>query len=497
MFQDEHNLIGQVLRNRYEIQGKIDSGAMGVVYHAWDQIDNRPLAVKVLPPREAWQINTHTYELLFERFTRERNILVNLRHQYIVPLYDAGQYDRRMYFVMQYCSGGSLYQKLQKTEKTSFTEILQYIRQAASALDYMHSKDIVHRDIKPQNFLLNGAGDLLLTDFGIAYIVGSRLTAPGQVWGTGVYASPEAKRSEEPDSRDDIYSLGVVLYELVTRNDPRMLHKLRQGIPPQVDKVIDKATASQRKDRYTFASAMAEDLARAIRAEGLDVEKIASSPLHTTTVPDPSSHRQQIPHQQTTIGNRGPLFQSIPLLNRLSPLASILTILLSLVLVSVIIIIFANLFMGNTSPPTSISFFYPPADSPTPSPLVIGKETVQQYYMYWNSRNYQAAYNLLQMNYQQKYPFKTLLADYEHTQYACTTIDDTTSLNNVSIQVSITDNAIEDAPSGQGTVINRYRVVYIVSQEQNTWKLAPEQITLESTHGTCNAPSTITSEPNL
>src|SRR5260370_14820346 len=344
MFQDEHNLIGQVLRDRYEIKGKIDNGAMGVVYHAWDQIDNRPLAIKVLPSREVWQINTYTYELLFERFSRERNILINLRHQYIVPLYDTGQYDRRMYFVMQYCSGGSLYQKLQKTEKTSFTEVLQYIRQAASALDYIHSKDIVHRDIKPQNFLLDGAGNLLLTDFGIAYIVGSRLTAPGQAWGTGVYASPEAKRSEEPDSRDDIYSLGVVLYELVTRNDPRMLHKLHQGIPPEVDKVIGKATASQRKDRYISASAMAEDLARAIRDEGLDVENIASSPLHTTTEPEPSFHRQQISHQQTTTRNRGALFQSIPLLNRLSRLTSIFTILLSLVILSVFIIIFANHF---------------------------------------------------------------------------------------------------------------------------------------------------------
>ncbi len=92
------------------------------------------------------------------------------------------------------------------------------------------------------------------------------------------------------------------------------------------------------------------------------------------------------------------------------------------------------------------------------------------------------------MSYQQRFPYQVLLTDYQHTHYACITIEDAAILNDSSIQVTVTDNAIEDAPSGQGTVINRYRVVYIVDQEQGMWKLAPESLLLESTHGTCHTP---------
>jgi hypothetical protein len=107
--------------------------------------------------------------------------------------------------------------------------------------------------------------------------------------------------------------------------------------------------------------------------------------------------------------------------------------------------------------------------------------------MNWNSRNYQAAYQLLQASYRQKFPFQTLLADYQHTHYACIAIENTMLLNNGSVQITVIDNAIEDAPSAQGTVVNRYRIIFIVSQEQGIWKLAPEHLTLESTHGICHA----------
>jgi len=461
---------------------------MGVVYHAWDQVDNRYLAIKVLLPKEAWEIDASTYYHLLERFTRERQILINLRHQHIVPLYDIGQYDEMMYFVMQYCSGGTLYQKLHQTEKTSFPEVLRYITQAASALDFIHDNNIVHRDIKPQNFLLDAVGKLLLTDFGISHIVGSTLTTSGQFWGTGAYASPQAQKSETPDPRDDIYSLGVVLYEMVTGNNPRMLRKLRQDIPPEVDKVISKATARGRKDRYDSAGAMVKDLDHAIKDGHLDGVETALPPMPSWTETERAFHYDRVPHQQASSNYKDVLFRSLPLLSRLPRFASISIAIVLVLLVFVAIGIFANPFIQRTPTTTNIIFFPSSTDSPTPSSIETAKEAVQAYYLDWNSRNYQAAYQLLQMSYQQRFPYQVLLTDYQHTHYACITIEDAAILNDSSIQVTVTDNAIEDAPSGQGTVINRYRVVYIVDQEQGMWKLAPESLLLESTHGTCHTP---------
>ena len=339
MFQDEPDLVGQVLQDRYGIERKISRGIMGIVYYAWDQIENRHLAIKVLLPREADQIDLYTRNLLLERFTRERRILIGLRHQHIVPLYDIGQHNDMMYFVMQYCSGGTLYRKLHETERNSSPEILRYITQAASALDFIHDNNIIHRDIKPQNFLLDAVGKLLLSDFGVAHIIGSTLTTSGQPWGTGAYASPEVQRSETPDPRDDIYSLGVILYEMMTRNHPRMLRKLRRDIPPEIDEVINKATAIRRRDRYSSARSMAEDLERAIKDGRLDSEEKTTPSAQTPPTFEQASHNNQVPgwrasadvrqnrgnrqesqtdrtpYRQAPAMNQEVLFQSIPLLS--------------------------------------------------------------------------------------------------------------------------------------------------------------------------------------
>ncbi|MGH2496784.1 MAG: serine/threonine protein kinase [Ktedonobacteraceae bacterium] len=492
MANGEEYLTGQTLKKRYIIEGEINRDAMGVVYLVWDHKWRRPVAIKVLRTREAWEINQATYALLLTRFNRERSILLRPRHPHIVSTYDAGQYAEMLYFVMKYCLGGSLAQVLQQTESTASADLHRYIAQAASALDYIHARGIVHRDIKPHNFLLDRHGNLLLTDFGIAHIIGSTLATFGQFWGTEAYASPEAKRSEKPDPHDDIYSLGVVLYQLVTRHDPTMLHQLRQGIPPGMDRVISRATATRRQDHYASADVMVSDVAVALEEEEYEVqEHVSVQTPWTARRKWPACSPQRLQHA-IPVRRGGDWFTRIPIASRPHRFNSSLGGLLVLLIAFAALIFFAHLLMNNGSPSTFFINNGPRdvsvSDSPTPSPLTAARVAVQDYYQFWIGRNYQAAYDLLQVNYRQHHPFSTLLADYEHTQYACVSIDGIVQLQDGVFQVMVTDNAIEEAPSEGGVVTNQYRIVYVVDQEQDMWKLALVRLALVSTHGSCHAP---------
>jgi serine/threonine protein kinase len=405
MFINEHDLIGQKLKGRYKIEKIIGRGAMGIVYLAQDKELPDPLAIKVLLPKEATDIDTRIYDELSARFQRESALIVTLRHKHIVPVYDTGEHDGMAYFVMKYFAGGTLRRKVLRQGTLSLDETLSYIKQASSALEYIHFHGIVHRDIKPHNFLLDDDEQLVLTDFGVAHVMESTLTQAGQLWGTAAYASPEAKRGEKADRRDDIYSLGVVVYELLTGNHPSMVNRLHPNILPAVAAVILKATAAQRKDRYESAPAMTKALIDAIKGMPEDTGETLSStdssveeglPLGTQAEAPGSSLIDVLTHTWQSIARkiRSRAFPPI----RSSRFKSLLIgscLLLALVVTGSILL---KSFMARTA--TSNIIFLPPStEVVSPTPIEAAKAAVEQYYAYWNSGNYQAAYNLLQADY--------------------------------------------------------------------------------------------------
>ncbi len=497
MFMYEHELIGQTLKGRYRLEKIIGRGSMGVVYLAHEKNWPDPLAIKVLLPKDATEFDTRIYDELSARFQRESALIITLRHKHIVPVYATGEHHGMAFFVMQYFAGGTLRTELRRKKTFSPSETLDYIKQAASALQFIHFNGIVHRDVKPANFLLDDHGQLVLTDFGVAHIIESTLTQTGQLWGTAAYASPEARRGMKADRRDDIYSLGVIVYELLTGNHPGMVNRPHPNITPAVAAVILKATASQRKDRYESAPAMARALEYAIKGITEDtedsVEALSStdeeepeqqaSPAGANTQAPGRSLMDALTHTWQSLANRIHFTPGLALtITRSSRFKSYLVAASLVLAFAVIGIILLALILARTAPPKII--FAPPPTQGIPSASIqAAKAAVEQYYAYWNSGNYQAAYNLLQASYRASNSYSSL--DYQVTHRSCITIDSATLLNDGSVQVAVTDNAIENNPSGTGTVTNRYTLDFIASQEQGTWKLTPTKLQLISTQGVC------------
>ncbi len=205
------------LAGRYEIDREIGQGGMATVYLARDVKHNRQVAVKVLRPELAATLGP-------ERFVREIEISAGLTHPHILPLFDSGDADGFLYYVMPYIEGESLRERLDREGTLSVEDGIRLTDQIASALSYAHEHGVIHRDIKPENILL--AGDqAIVADFGIARAVqvagGEKLTGTGLAIGTPTYMSPEqAMGLEEVDARTDVYSLGCVVYEMVGGQPP-------------------------------------------------------------------------------------------------------------------------------------------------------------------------------------------------------------------------------------------------------------------------------------
>ncbi|UCC64481.1 MAG: serine/threonine protein kinase, partial [Anaerolineae bacterium] len=205
------NLIGKTL-GQYQIAEHLGKGGMAEVYKAYQPALDRYVAVKVLHPIVA------TDEQFLLRFQREARAVATLRHQHIVQIFDFGNEGKTYYMAMEYVDGQTLKQKLKalnsEGEVMPLEEAARITEQVALALDYAHGRGLLHRDIKPANILLTSEGDAVLSDFGIARMVEStRQTITGVV-GTPEYMSPEQGQGKELDTRSDIYSLGVVLYEM-------------------------------------------------------------------------------------------------------------------------------------------------------------------------------------------------------------------------------------------------------------------------------------------
>ncbi len=213
------------LADRYAIQEEIGAGGMATVYLARDLKHDRDVAVKVLRPELAAALGS-------ERFLREIKIAANLQHPHVVPLYDSGEADGFLYYVMPYVEGESLRERLDRDGKLPVEDVVRLTNDIAAALSYAHEHGIVHRDVKPENIMLTG-GRAVVADFGIARAVtaagGERLTGTGLAIGTPAYMSPEqAMGLEAVDARSDVYALGCVVYEMVGGRAPF------EGTTPQV-----------------------------------------------------------------------------------------------------------------------------------------------------------------------------------------------------------------------------------------------------------------------
>ena len=206
-----------LLADRYSVEREVGRGGMATVYLAQDRKHGRQVALKVLHPELAATLGS-------ERFLREIQIAARLQHSHILPLYDSGQADTLLYYVMPFVEGESLRDRLNHERPLPVEEAVRIARDIAAALDYAHRHGVVHRDIKPENVMLH-EGEAIVTDFGIAKAVsvagGESLTQVGMAVGTPAYMSPEQASGErEPDGRSDIYSLGCVLYEMLTGSAP-------------------------------------------------------------------------------------------------------------------------------------------------------------------------------------------------------------------------------------------------------------------------------------
>src|SRR3970040_2019830 len=205
------------LADRYVVDREVGRGGMATVFLAQDRKHDRKVALKVLHPELAAGLGS-------ERFLREIQIAARLQHPHILPLYDSGQADTLLYYVMPFVEGESLRDRLAREKQLPVEDAVKLGRDIAAALDYAHRHGVVHRDIKPENVMLH-EGEAIVTDFGIAKAVsaagGSTLTRTGIAIGTPAYMSPEQAAGEaELDGRSDIYSLGAMLYEMLGGTAP-------------------------------------------------------------------------------------------------------------------------------------------------------------------------------------------------------------------------------------------------------------------------------------
>jgi tRNA A-37 threonylcarbamoyl transferase component Bud32/tetratricopeptide (TPR) repeat protein len=258
--------LATALAGRYTIEREVGRGGMAIVYLAHDVRHERVVALKALRPELGAALGP-------DRFLREIKLAAHLAHPHVVPLFDSGDADGALFYVMPYVEGESLRQRLVREGRIPLAEALQIARDVADALDYAHAQNIVHRDIKPENILLQ-AGHAVVSDFGIARAIsaagGARVTGTGIAVGTPQYMSPEqASGVEEVDGRSDIYSLGCVLYEMLVgrapagETPPGTAAATRRGIPDAVEHAIARARAWQPEDRFQRAADFAAALPRA------------------------------------------------------------------------------------------------------------------------------------------------------------------------------------------------------------------------------------------
>jgi len=290
-------LIGTVL-GTCTLQKLIGQGGMGAVYLAQQSRPRRQVAVKVLLP--VTPLTPDQQVDFLERFRRETDVVASLEHPNIMPVHEYGERDGLAYLVMPYVDGGTLRDEMEREGQLPLEKAVFYLEQMVAALDFAHESGVIHRDIKPANILLRREGRLLLTDFGMVKIVtegqnaSSRLTGTGMPMGTPDYMSPEQAMGGEVDARADLYSLGVILYQMVTGTVPfkgdmpmqvvmQHIHmppapprSLRPDLPQAAEQVLLRALAKRFADRYLHAQDFASAFRLALTASGVPLPDFSS-----------------------------------------------------------------------------------------------------------------------------------------------------------------------------------------------------------------------------
>src|SRR5947209_6674274 len=266
-------LLGTTLSGRYRLEARIGSGGMSTVYRALDGTLQRQVAIKLMNR----EVATDSDQL--ERFRREARAVAQLSHPHVVGVIDAGEDQGRPYTVLEYIEGETLKERIRRMGRLPITEAVAYAIEIARALGAAHARHIVHRDVKPQNVLIDEEGSAKVTDFGIARTLDEEgLTADGRVLGTTDYVSPEQALGQPVTGQSDLYSLGIVLYEMLTGEVPfkgesqvavAMKHvremlpdvqRLRPEISAALAAVIETATAKRQEDRYANDTELIADL---------------------------------------------------------------------------------------------------------------------------------------------------------------------------------------------------------------------------------------------
>jgi serine/threonine protein kinase len=287
-------ILGTTLSGRYRLEARIGAGGMSTVYRALDGTLQRQVAIKLMNR----EVATDSDQL--ERFRREARAVAQLSHPHIVGVIDAGEDEGRPYIVFEYVEGETLKERIRRLGRLPISEAVAYAIEIARALGAAHARHIVHRDVKPQNVLIDEEGSAKVTDFGIARTLDEEgLTADGRVLGTTDYVSPEQALGQPVTGQSDLYSLGVVLFEMLTGEVPfkgenqvavAMMH-VREALPdvqsrrPEVSAalaaVVDNATAKHQEDRYADDAELIADLEDVL---AIETARAGSATGEVTTV---------------------------------------------------------------------------------------------------------------------------------------------------------------------------------------------------------------------
>ncbi|MDQ2910444.1 MAG: protein kinase [Actinomycetota bacterium] len=296
-------MVGELIAGRYELEELVGTGGMSSVYRAHDRLLERQVALKVLHE----QLTADGEHV--ERFRREARAVAQLSHPNIVTVIDRGEQDDRQYIVFEYVDGENLKALLEREGPLPERQAIGLALQIARALGFAHGQGLVHRDVKPQNVLLNDGGQAKVTDFGIARSldVHSGLTQTGTVMGTSDYIAPEQARGSRVDAQSDIYSLGAVLYELLTcevpfpgdnfvavamrhiNEPPPSVRERRLELSPCVDAVIRRAMAKEPRDRFRSMDELCAELDGCLA----ELEGNGVSPGAQTMVVSPQRRRRK------------------------------------------------------------------------------------------------------------------------------------------------------------------------------------------------------------
>jgi serine/threonine-protein kinase len=302
---------------RYQLQEKLGQGGMGVVYRAFDSVLQRIVALKLVHSPDGLDPEMR------ERFFREARAAGLLTHKNIVTIYDLGEHDGTPYLAMEYLEGEDLQRRLARPERMSLAHRVDLAIEICQGVEYAHSHGVIHRDVKPANIYITDDGGAKILDFGLARLITSELTKSNMLMGTLNYMAPEQVRGERADQRSDVFSVGVVLYELfggrkafegdsvastlykILQEAPEPLWKIDPALPLELTEIVERALAKLRDERYPDMSALRRDL-DAYRQQQLPGPRTPRpAPISQSSIitgPPPSTPPTEVPDRSAPVG---------------------------------------------------------------------------------------------------------------------------------------------------------------------------------------------------